>query len=180
MCGSVLQFEQNEYRLKDVISKKVHNQTVLQMTRKNTHYFLLANKYASWGRNKCMTWNLFNFIFFYDTDTRIPFVRHFVSTGLTHLKHSYFKTCIHSTARTKEHYGNYTLTNQNTAFLYWVKLRQKYNLINQYNIIKFVITNYSDSLQEKFCKAEQDCFGAPGIGWDFSQNWGFKVNKTTD
>jgi hypothetical protein len=86
---------------------------VLQMTRKNSHYFLLANKYASWGRNKCMTWNLFNFIFFNDTDTRIPFVRHFVSTGLTHLKHSSFKTFIQ--LRTKEHYGNYTLTNQKTA-----------------------------------------------------------------
>ena len=30
-------------------------------------------------------------------------------------------------------------------------------------------------LQEKFCKAEQDCFGAPGTGWDFSENWGFEL-----
>jgi hypothetical protein len=27
-------------------------------------------------------------------------------------------------------------------------------------------------LQEKLCSAEQDCFGAPGIGWDFTKNWG--------
>ena len=27
----------------------------------------------------------------------------------------------------------------------------------------------------KICKAEQDCFGAPGTGWDFSQNRGFEL-----
>jgi hypothetical protein len=31
--------------------------------------------------------------------------------------------------------------------------------------------------KEKICKAEQDCFGAPGTGWNFSQNWGFEVQK---
>jgi hypothetical protein len=30
-------------------------------------------------------------------------------------------------------------------------------------------------LQEKFSKAEQDCFGVTGTGRDFSQNWGFEV-----
>jgi hypothetical protein len=32
-------------------------------------------------------------------------------------------------------------------------------------------------LQEKFCKAEQDCFGAPGTGCDFPQNWGFELKN---
>ena len=30
-------------------------------------------------------------------------------------------------------------------------------------------------LQEKFGKAEQDCFGSPGTDWDFSQSWGLEV-----
>ena len=32
----------------------------------------------------------------------------------------------------------------------------------------------TQGLQDKFYKVEQDCFGAPGTGWDFSQNWGFE------
>jgi len=35
--------------------------------------------------------------------------------------------------------------------------------------------NNTQGLQEKWCKAEQDCFGAPETGWDFSQNCGFEV-----
>ena len=36
-------------------------------------------------------------------------------------------------------------------------------------------TCIGQGLQEKFCKAEQDCFGAPGTGWDFSENWRFEL-----
>ena len=39
------------------------------------------------------------------------------------------------------------------------------------NLLKAVCR--SRASKRKFCKAEQDCFGAPGTGWDFSQNWGF-------
>ena len=31
--------------------------------------------------------------------------------------------------------------------------------------------------KEKFCKAEQNCFGAPGTGWNFSQNWDLRSKK---
>ena len=34
---------------------------------------------------------------------------------------------------------------------------------------------YSQGLQEKFCKVDQDCFGAPWTGWDLSQYWGFEL-----
>jgi hypothetical protein len=37
---------------------------------------------------------------------------------------------------------------------------------------------YVQGLQETFCKAEQDYFGGPGTGWDFSQNWEFEVQQT--
>jgi hypothetical protein len=30
-------------------------------------------------------------------------------------------------------------------------------------------------LQKKCCTAEQDYFGGPGTGWDFSRNWEFEV-----
>jgi hypothetical protein len=31
-------------------------------------------------------------------------------------------------------------------------------------------------LQEKLCKAKQECFEATGTDWAFSQNWGFEVH----
>jgi len=37
-------------------------------------------------------------------------------------------------------------------------------------IIITCVGTSNQGLQEKFCKAEQDCFGAPRTGRDFSQN----------
>ena len=37
----------------------------------------------------------------------------------------------------------------------------------------------NQGLQEKLCKAEQDYFGAPGIGWDFSQIEDLRSPKKT-
>jgi hypothetical protein len=44
-------------------------------------------------------------------------------------------------------------------------------LLKKENISIFWI----QGLQEKFCKAEQACFGAPGTGWDFSKNGYFQL-----
>ena len=37
---------------------------------------------------------------------------------------------------------------------------------------------YLQGPQEKFCKADQDCFEAPVTDWDFSQNWGFDLKDS--
>jgi hypothetical protein len=34
-----------------------------------------------------------------------------------------------------------------------------------------------EGLQEKFCKVEQDWFGAHGTDWNFSQNWAIELKK---
>jgi hypothetical protein len=54
-------------------------------------------------------------------------------------------------------------------------------IICMISVILYLSLGQIQGLQEKFCKAEQDYFGAPGTAWDFSLKIeNLRSNKTTD
>ena len=63
-----------------------------------------------------------------------------------------------------------------TFLLLHFRIIQSIPLLVEYQF-PMVLSAQQRALQEKFCKAEQDCFGPPGTGCNFSQNWGFQVKK---
>ena len=61
--------------------------------------------------------------------------------------------------------------------VFHVRLATRFQTGNIQISLWIIVKMSTQCLQGKLCKAGQDCFGAPGTGCDFPQNWGFELKN---